>query len=69
MINNKKAYLGSYISEEVAARVYDIAAIKYRGINARTNYIYNHIQIKRINESKINIKSGNISDIIEKLIH
>lgn len=69
MINNTKYYMGSYISEEIAARVYDIFAIKYRGINARTNYIYNHIQIKRINESKINIKSGNISDIIEKLIN
>ena len=65
MINNKKAYLGSYLSEEIAARVYDIAAIKYRGINARTNFIYNHIQIKKINESKINIKTGNISDMIE----
>ena len=62
MIDNKKYYIGSYISEEIAARVYDILAIKYRGINARTNFIYNHIQIKKINESKINIKSDNISD-------
>ena len=69
MINNKKYYIGSYISEEIAARVYDILAIKNRGINARTNFIYNHIQIKKINESTINIKSGNISDIIEELIN
>ena len=39
------------------------------GINARTNYIYNHTQIKKINESKIIIKSGNISDILEELIN
>jgi hypothetical protein len=69
MINNKKCYIGSYISEEIAARVYDILAIKFRGINARTNFIYNHIQIKKIHESQINIKSGNISDIIKDLIN
>ena len=40
-INNKKYYLGSYPSEELAARVYDIHAIKMRGIKARTNYPYN----------------------------
>ena len=51
-----------------SVRVYDILAIKYRGINAKTNFIYNHIQIKKINESKINIKSDNISNIIEELI-
>ena len=69
MINNNKFYIGSYISEEITARVYDILAIKYRGINARTNFKYNHIHIKKINESNINIKSGNISDIIEELIN
>ena len=69
MINNNKFYIGSYISEEIAARVYDILSIKYRGINARTNFKYNHIQIKKINESNLNIKSSNISDIIEKLIN
>ena len=69
MINNKKSYIGSYLSEEIAARIYDILSIKNRGIKARTNFIYNHIQIKKIIESKINIKSANISDIIEKLIH
>ena len=68
MINNKKYYLGSYLSEEMAARVYDIFAIKNRGIKARTNFIYNNIQKKKINESKINIKSENISDIINQLI-
>ena len=54
MINNKKYYKGSYLSEEIAARIYDIMAIKNFGIKARTNFIYNHIQIKKIKESKIN---------------
>ena len=69
MINNKKYYIGSYYSEEIAARIYDILAIKNFGIKARTNFIYNYIQLKKIKESKINIKSDDISDIIEQLIN
>jgi hypothetical protein len=68
MINKKICYIGSYISEEKAARIYDILAIKNFGIKAKTNFIYNHFQIKKINESQINIKSDKISDIIEHLI-
>ena len=66
MINNKKSYIGSYLSEELAARVYDILSIKNRRIKA-TNFIYNNIQKNNICESKINIKSCNISDIIKQL--
>ena len=69
MINNKKYYKGSYLSEEIAARIYDIMAIKNFGIKARTNFIYNHIQIKKIKESKINIDSDNINEIMEQLIN
>ena len=47
MINNKKDYIGSYPSEKIASRVYDILSIKNRGIKARTNFIYNHIQLKK----------------------
>lgn len=66
-INKKQSYIGSYPSEELAARVYDVLAIKNRGIKARTNFIYNNIQKNIISESKINIKSDNISDIINQL--
>ena len=69
MINNKKYYKGSYLSEEIAARIYDIMAIKNFGIKARTNFAYNHIQIKKIKESKINIDSDNINEIMEQLIN
>ena len=69
MINNKQYYIGSYLSEELAARVYDFLSIKNRGIKARTNFIYNNIQKNNICESKINIKSCNISDIIKQLIN
>jgi len=68
-INNKNSYIGSFLSEEMAARVYDILAIKNRGIKARTNFIYNNIQKNKIYESKINIESDNISDFIMQLIN
>ena len=66
MKNNKKYYLGIYPSEELAARIYDIHALKY-GIKARTNFIYNNIQIKNISEKNINIKCGNISDLMNQI--
>ena len=65
--NNKKYYLGSYPSEELAARVYDIHAIKMRGIKARTNYPYNNIQIKNIIEKNINLKCDKISEIMKQI--
>ena len=68
MVNNEKHYIGSYQSEELAARIYDILSIKKRGIKARTNFFYNNIQLKKIFEKQINIKSPNISDIISNLI-
>lgn len=64
-INKKKYYIGSYLSEELAARIYDIYAIKYKGTKARTNFFYNNNQIKEICEKKINIKSDNLSDIMK----
>lgn len=67
MINNKKYYLGNYPSEELAARVYDIHAIKMRGIKARTNFPYNDIQIKNIFEKNINIKCDKISEIMKQI--
>ena len=68
MINKNKSYIGSYPSEELAARIYDILALKNRGIKARTNFIYNSKQIKNICEKEIDIKAENISEIITQLI-
>lgn len=67
MIKNKKYYLGSYPSEEIAAKIYDIVEIKSRGVKAKTNFPYNSIQIKNICEANINIKSGKISEIMKQI--
>jgi hypothetical protein len=68
MIHKNKSYIGSYPSEELAARIYDILALKNRGIKARTNFIYNSQQIKNICEKEIDIKAENIDEIISQLI-
>ena len=67
MMNRSKTYVGTYPSEEIAARVYDIMSIKYRGLKARTNFMYNDDQMKMIKEIDVNIKSKNIYEIISKL--
>ena len=68
MNHNKKSYVGSYSSEEVAARIYDILEIKKRGIKARTNFKYNDFQMKKIKDTDIDIKSKNINDFTDKLL-
>ena len=62
MKNNKKYFLGNYNSEDLAAKIYDIQAIKNWGIKAKTNFVYDDNQINKIYNSDVN----NISDIIPK---
>ena len=68
MINKRKSYVGSYSSEEIAARIYDILSIKNRGIFANTNFIYNEKQVKKIQSNEIDIKSKNINEVISNLL-
>jgi len=67
MVNNKKYYLGSYNSEELAARIYDIHAIKMRGIKARTNFRYNNTQLKNIYKNNFIIKCDNLAEIMNQI--
>ena len=62
-----KSYVGSYNSEELAAKIYDILAIKYRGVKARTNFKYTFNQIKKIGDIDFDIKSKNLGDLVAHL--
>ena len=66
MLNKKKQYIGIDPTEELAARIYDILALKYRNYRAKTNFAYTSIQIKNIREMDIDIKSKGIYDIWKK---
>jgi hypothetical protein len=68
MINKSKSYVGTYTTEDLAARVYDILAIKNRGNKAKTNFIYSESQIRKICNTDIDIKSKNLKEIISELL-
>ncbi|CAI9090832.1 OLC1v1025693C1 [Oldenlandia corymbosa var. corymbosa] len=48
---NKDLYLGTFSTQEEAAEAYDIAAIKFRGLNAVTNFEVSRYDVKSILES------------------
>lgn len=54
---NKDLYLGTFSTQEEAAEAYDIAAIKFRGLNAVTNFDMSRYDVKSIMNSNLPIGS------------
>ncbi|KAL3841048.1 hypothetical protein ACJIZ3_025639 [Penstemon smallii] len=66
---NKDLYLGTFSTQEEAAEAYDIAAIKFRGVNAVTNFDMTRYDVKSIASSNLPVggacNKSKVDDTIE----
>ena len=58
-------YIGSFSSEEIAARVYDIKSYELKGNNAKTNFVYSEKELEIIR--KIDVNSKDINETISRV--
>ena len=65
MLNKSKSYIGTYPSEEIAARIYDMIALQNRGEKAKTNFFYNNDEIKKL--CSLNIKQKDLQEKINNI--
>ncbi|KAM3305086.1 AP2-like ethylene-responsive transcription factor ANT [Capsicum chacoense] len=57
---NKDLYLGTFSTQEEAAEAYDVAAIKFRGVNAVTNFDISRYDVEKIMASN-NLPAGELA--------
>ncbi|KAH6776350.1 Integrase-type DNA-binding superfamily protein [Perilla frutescens var. hirtella] len=63
---NKDLYLGTFSTQEEAAEAYDIAAIKFRGVNAVTNFDISRYDVEKIMASNT-LPTGEIARRIKEV--
>lgn len=67
MINKSKSYVGSYATEDLAARIYDIVSLKNHGNKAKTNFNYSKQEIKQL--ITLDVKDKMIQEQIDSLFN
>ena len=67
MINKSKSYVGSYSSESLAARIYDIVSLKNHGNKAKTNFDYTKSEISGL--VCLDVKDKTIEDKLNLILN